>query len=153
VETDGTSVLMKALFYIFLSSLLGLAEALDIVLVLTVSRTVAKMEPVIFFHYLIILTCNCILYMCVCVCVYINVCVCIYVKFDFDSFVLCLYSSYLIVISSKMTTVMYCICHHVAIKGDIAFLICCKKWIRNNDSVQYTVKQCYSISHNKFALS
>jgi len=42
VETDGTSVLMKALFYIFLPSLQGLAEALDVVLVLTVSGTVAK---------------------------------------------------------------------------------------------------------------
>jgi hypothetical protein len=43
VETDGTSVLMKALFYIFLPSLLGLAEALDVVLVITVSGIVPKM--------------------------------------------------------------------------------------------------------------
>jgi len=42
VETGGISVIMKALFYIFLPSLLGLAEALDVVLVFTVSGTVAK---------------------------------------------------------------------------------------------------------------
>jgi hypothetical protein len=36
VENDGTSILMKALFGIFLPSLLGLGEAVDVVLVLTV---------------------------------------------------------------------------------------------------------------------
>ena len=42
VVTDGTSVLTKALFYIFFHpSSLGLAEALDVVLVLNVSGTVA----------------------------------------------------------------------------------------------------------------
>lgn len=36
MENDGTSILMKALFGIFLPSLLGLGEAVDVVLVLTV---------------------------------------------------------------------------------------------------------------------
>jgi hypothetical protein len=42
VETDGTSVLKKALFYVLIPSLLGLDEALDVVLFLTVSGTVVK---------------------------------------------------------------------------------------------------------------
>jgi hypothetical protein len=42
VENDGTSVLIKALFYIFLLSLLGLGEPVDVVLVHTVSGTIAK---------------------------------------------------------------------------------------------------------------
>lgn len=42
VEIDRTSVLKKALFYVFLLSLLGLDEALDVVLFLTVSETGAK---------------------------------------------------------------------------------------------------------------
>ena len=81
-----------------------------------------------------------------CVYVYVNVYVCIYIKFYFYSCCFYIVISYVIVISSKMTTVMYCICHHVVIKGDIAFLICCKKWVSGSEimivysALYFTVK-------------